>query len=242
MVESLFEYKQNAVKKMGTTLIILTKNEIGGVQALFNRIPFKKVDETIVIDGQSKDGTIEFFKKHKVPVIIQEKLGRGEAFRIALKKAKHENVIFFSPDGNEDPKDIPKIAALLEKNFDLVVASRFAKGARADDSLKLVPYRGWGNRFFTGLANLFFGGHMTDSINGFRGCNRKKIESLHLDAHGFAIEYQMSMRAMKKKLRIKEISTFEGDRIGGQSGAKTVDTGIYFVKILLREIGIGTNF
>lgn len=227
---------------MGTTLVILTRNEIKAVTALFDKIPFKQVDEAFVVDGQSKDGTIEFFKKKKVSVIVQQKLGRGEAFRIALEKAKQENVIFFSPDGNEDPKDIPKIAALLDKGFDLVVASRFMKGARADDHLLLVPYRGWGNRFFSGLANLAFGGHMTDSINGFRGCNKKKIKELQLDAQGFAIEYQMSMRAMKRKYKIKEIPTFEGDRIGGQSSAKTVQTGLYFVKILLRELLRGQKF
>lgn len=227
---------------MGTTLIILTRNEIEGIQAVFPKIPLNAVQETIVIDGQSKDGTIAFAKKKGLKVIVQEKLGRGEAFRIALQKAKHENVIFFSPDGNENPKDIVRMASLLEKGFDLVVASRFAKGARADDHLSAVPYRGFGNKFFTALANIAFGGQMTDSINGFRGVNKQKIRELHLDAEGFAIEYQMSMRAMKHKLKIKEFPTFEGDRIGGTSGAKTIQTGVYFVKILLRELFIGKNF
>lgn len=227
---------------MGCSLVILTRNEIQGIQAVFPKIPFGSVNETMVIDGQSTDGTIEFAKKKGLRVIVQEKLGRGEAFRIALKKAKHENVIFFSPDGNENPKDIPKMARFLENGFDLVVASRFMKGARADDHLSAVPYRGWGNKFFTVLANLAFGGKMTDSINGFRGVNKKKVIDLHLDAQGFAIEYQMSMRAMKKKYKIKEFPTFEGDRIGGQSGAKTLQTGIYFVKIFLRELFSGKRF
>ncbi|MFH0955515.1 MAG: glycosyltransferase family 2 protein [Candidatus Micrarchaeota archaeon] len=227
---------------MSVTLIILTRNEIQGVAKVFPKIPVKKVDEVLVIDGQSKDGTAEFFRQKKMPVIVQEKLGRGEAFRIALKKAKCDNVIFFSPDGNENPSDIPKMADFLDKGFDLVIASRFIKGARADDHLQLVPYRGWGNRFFTGLSNFFFGGNLTDSINGFRGVNKKKISALHLDAQGFAIEYQMSMRALKLGYKIKEFPTFEGDRIGGKSGAKTVDTGLYFVKMLLREIGIGKRF
>jgi glycosyltransferase involved in cell wall biosynthesis len=228
--------------QLGTTLIILTRNEIQGIKALFSKIPFSKVEETIVIDGQSRDGTAEFFKTKKIPVIVQQKLGRGEAFRIALEKAKNKNVIFFSPDGNEDPKDIPKIAKLLDNGFDMAIASRFMPGARADDALQTVPYRGWGNKFFTLLCNIAFGGRFTDSINGFRGVNREKAKSLHLDAQGFAIEYQMSMRALKKKFKIREIPTFEGDRIGGKSGAKTLDTGIYFVRILLREIWIGKRF
>lgn len=227
---------------MGVTLVILTRNEIQGVREVFPKIPVKKVDEVLVIDGQSKDGTAEFFRQKKIPVIVQEKMGRGEAFRIALKKAKNDNVIFFSPDGNEDPSDIPKMAGYLEKGFDIVIASRFMKGAKADDHLQLIPYRGWGNKFFTGLSNFFFGGKLADSINGFRGVNKKKVLALHLDAHGFAIEYQMSMRALKLNYKIKEFPTFEGDRIGGQSGAKTLDTGIYFVKMLFREIKIGKKF
>ena len=43
---------------MKSTLIILTRNEIEGVKALYDRIPFDQVDEAFVVDGGSKDGTL----------------------------------------------------------------------------------------------------------------------------------------------------------------------------------------
>ena len=57
------------MKKIKSTLIILTFNEIKGVQALFDKIPFEKVGETLVIDGGSTDGTVEFFKDKGLKVI-----------------------------------------------------------------------------------------------------------------------------------------------------------------------------
>ena len=47
---------------------------------------------------------------------------------------------------------------------------------------------------------------------------------------------------MKTKLRIAEIPTIEGDRIGGQSTAYSVPTGLKVLRVLLREIWIGKRF
>jgi len=59
---------------------------------------------------------------------------------------------------------------------------------------------------------------------------------LGLTAEGFAIEFQSSIKAFKKGLNIKEIPTAEGDRIGGESKAKSIPTGIKFVKLYLKEL------
>ena len=230
------------MKRIKSSLIILTFNEIEGVRALFNRIPFEKVDESLVIDGGSTDGTVEFFKDKGLKIISQRIPGRGEAFRIALHEARGEHLVFFSPDGNEDPKDIPKLLKLLGRNYDLAIASRFMLGGRRDDSDHLIPYRGFGNRVFTLLANVCFKGNYTDTINGFRALKKEKLRKLNIDAQGFGIEYQISMRAMKLGYKIAETPTYEGDRIGGKSTAGTVHTGLYALYLLFRELLIGNRF
>lgn len=221
------------------TLVILTLNEIEGVKALYDKIPLNEADETIVIDGGSRDGTIEFFREKGIPVFVQEIRGRGEAFRLACKVSKGNYLLFFSPDGNEDPNDIPKLFKLLEEGYDLAVASRFLPGSRNDEAEKLFPLRAWANRTFTILANIAFRGKMTDTINGYRAIRKDKFMLLNLNASGFTIEYQMSIRAMKLGLRIAEISTIEGDRIGGESTAYSVPTGLKVLKVFLRELIIG---
>lgn len=230
------------MEEIKKTLVILTLNEIEGVKAIFDRIPVNAADEVLVIDGGSQDGTIEFFKEKDVSVHIQEIPGRGEAFRLASKVSRGEFLLFFSPDGNEDPDDIPKLFKLLEEGFDVAVGSRFLAGARNDEEEKLLPWRAWANRIFTILANIAFNGKMTDTINGYRAIKKDKFNLLHLDAEGFTIEYQMSIRAMKLGLHIAEIPTIEGDRIGGKSTAYSLPTGLNVLKVFLKELYTGRKF
>lgn len=225
-----------------STLIILTRNEIAGVRQLLTTIPVHSVSECFAVDYRSTDGTVEFFRKHHVRVVHQRKPGRGEAFRLGAEKAKGDYLIFFSPDGNEDPRDIPKLLKLLHLGFDMTVASRFMNGSTNEEDTKRVKPRAWANRAFTFCANVLFRGHVTDSINGYRAITKDAFARLRLDAEGFAIEYQMTIRALKLRMRIAEIPTHESPRIGGQSTAIAIPTGLRVLRILLREMYIGKKF
>lgn len=225
-----------------STLVILTRNEITGMKALIEKIPFNQVDEAFVIDYQSTDGTKEFIKQQGIELINQTKVGRGEAFRMAVKRSQGKYLVFFSPDGNENPQDIPTLIALLKQGYDLAIASRFLPQSRNEEDDQLFKFRAWANQGFTWLANLFFNGKLSDSINGYRATTKKAFNRLNLDAPGYMIEYQMSIRALKLKLKIAEIPTIEGNRLGGQSGSKPIPTGLLFIRFLWREIILGKNF
>lgn len=229
------------MKKINATLVILTRNEIKGLKAKFNEIPIDKITEVFAIDYKSTDGTVEFLKKKGVRVIHQTKKGRAEAFRMASREAKHENIVFFSPDGNEDPALIIPLLEWIEKGYDMVIASRFMKQSKAEDE-GLIAVRGFGNRAFTMIANIVFHGRLTDSINGFRAIKKNRFWELNPDTEGFGIEYQISIRALKKKFKIKEIPTTEGERIGGMSTANTLPTGWLFIKIILRELWLWNRY
>lgn len=225
-----------------TTLIILTRNEITGLKSLIRKIPWETVDEYFAVDYKSTDGTVEFFQKHNIPVIAQRKKGRAEAFYLGTQKAKGKYLIFFSPDGNENPADIPNLIRELKNGADMVIASRFLKNSRNEEDDQAIKARAWANQAFTLVANLIWGGRLTDTINGYRAMSKSAFKKLNLDAKGFVIEYQMSIRALKLKLKIIEIPTIEGNRIGGQSTSYAIPTGLHFIYFLLREIWIGKSF
>ena len=227
---------------MKSSLIILTLNEIEGVKALFDRIPMKTVESCLVIDGGSTDGTIEFFEAHDIPVIVQTIRGRGEAFRIAVKEAKTEVLIFFSPDGNEEPDDIPTFINKMDEGYDMVVGSRFMPGGANEDDEVSFPWRKWANQAFTLCANILWRGRLTDSINGYRAIRADVFKRLNPDGPGFVIEYQLSIRALKLKLNVAEIPTKEGQRIGGESGSKSIPTGLLFMRFLIKELLLGKRF
>ncbi len=224
-----------------TTLVILTRNEIVGVKSLIRKIPFESVDEFFAVDYKSTDGTVEFLKKHQIPVIEQKVPGRGEAFKMAVSKARGDILVFFSPDGNENPADIPKLINLLKNGNDLAIASRFMKNSRNEEDDQTFKFRAWANELFTLAVRLLWGGHVTDTINGYRAIKKGVFRNLNLDASGFAIEFQMTIRALKLKCKIAEIPTIEGNRIGGESSSAAIPTGLKFIAYLVREILIGTR-
>lgn len=220
------------------SLILLTYNEIAGSRALHPFLPLSLFDEVLVVDGGSQDGTREFFESQGIRVVGQQRRGRGEAFRVGARETTGDLLVFYSPDGNEDPEDLPRLLECLRAGADLAIASRFAPGARNEEDDQILRPRAWVNMAFTLIANLLFGrgAFLSDTINGFRAIRRSAFESLRLDERGFPIEYQMSIRAMKAGLRIVEIPTREGDRIGGTSKAESFPVGLGHLKVLIREI------
>jgi len=221
------------------TLVILTLNEIDGVTQVVPKLPLHAVDEILVVDGGSTDGTLEFFEARGIRVVRQERRGRGEAFRLAAQHARNDQLVFFSPDGNEDPDDIPRLVEGLAAGYDMVIASRFMTGGRSEDDDKfLFASRRWGNLLFTWLANVLCGrgGWITDTINGYRAVTRAAFQRLAPDAHGYAIEFQMSIRALQLGLRVLEIPTQESPRIGrGVSKLNAIPVGFRFLGVLARE-------
>ena len=230
---------------MRVSLVILTFNEIDGLRALYDRIPLSIVEEVVAVDGGSTDGTLEYFAERKCKVIQQTSRGRGEAFRIACDVSSGDALIFFSPDGNEDPGDIPRFIPLLEQGYDMVIASRMMRGARNEEDVRWFRWRKWANQSFTVVANLLWNRnnlYVTDTINGYRAIRKDAFEDMKVDNTGFTIEYQTSIRAMKLGLRVAEFPTHEGERIGGESYAKSFPTGIAMLKTLFAEIFSGKRF
>jgi len=133
---------------MKIDFVILTLNEIDGLREMFPKISPQGLNKIFAVDGGSTDGTLEYFKEHQVPVIAQSKKGRGEAMRLAVAQSTADALIFFSPDGNEDPKDIPQFKDYLEKGFDLVIASRMMAGAVNEEDIHWFRPRKWANNFF----------------------------------------------------------------------------------------------
>jgi len=227
---------------MRIALCLLTYNERPCLEQIFPLIPAASprsgFDEMVAIDGGSTDGTIEYYSERHVRVIGQSRRGRGDAFLIAFEQIDADAYIFFSPDGNEDIGDLSKFRPLLQGGADLVIASRMMRGAFNEEDKQLIKSRKWANNAFNFLANSLFrknGPFVTDSINGYRAITRRAARDLKLDALDYTIEYQMTIRALKKRMTIVEFPTREGLRVAGVSGAPSFPTGLRFLKRLWAE-------
>lgn len=199
---------------MSTTVIILTKNEVVGVRKILPQLNLGWADEWIVMDGNSDDGTVEEAEKLNFNVIQQNGKGAGNAAREGVHHSHSENILFFHPDGNCKPEYIPKLIKKMdEENYQIVQISRFGKFGTSDDDTFLTSF---GNKMFTFLVNVFFGGHLTDALYGYFIIKKKVFQDLNLDAEFLTLEQQISIRSSKLGLRIAEIDGHEPSRIGGE--------------------------
>jgi glycosyltransferase involved in cell wall biosynthesis len=58
---------------MNITLVLLTMNELEGSKAMFKKIPWQAFEEALVLDGNSTDGTRQFFESKGIRVVSQKK-------------------------------------------------------------------------------------------------------------------------------------------------------------------------
>ena len=226
------------VKKLKATLVILTLNEIAGMKTIMPQVKQEWVDEILLADGGSTDGTCEYAKELGIKVVNQKTKGRGEAFRVGASEAKNEILVYFSPDGNEDPNDIPKLIGKIREGYDMAIASRFSNDSESKDATLI---RRIGNNMFTLAINILFGTRLTDAVNGFRAIRKSVMLDLHTDSNQFEIEIQMTMRCARKKYKITEIPTFEGKRIGGEAKLHTIRDGYAYAKLIAKEFFKGTS-
>lgn len=215
-----------------STLLLPTLNEIEALRVIVPQIKKEWVDEILVVDGGSTDGTVEFLRGHGLTVHSQQRRGYGSAMAYGLQQAKGDIVVEFTPDGNSIPEDIPRIIAKVNEGYDLVVGSRYLKGARSDDDDWLTALGNW---LFTTTVNVLFGARYTDVLVGFRAYRRLQALKLHLDAPGLSWPCQSSMRFARAGLRVTEIPANEPNRIGGERKMRPFKTGWEIVKLILRD-------
>jgi glycosyltransferase involved in cell wall biosynthesis len=225
---------------MKITLVILTMNEIGSSRVMFDKIPWNAFEEKMVIDGNSIDGTREFYQSKGIDVVTQKNKGLGNAVFEAMDAVTGEAAVFFHPDGNMDPADTLKFRLLFEEDYEFIVASRMLKGAYNEEDSKLIKPRKWSNIIFARIASILWRKRgqyrATDPVNGFRGVTKKAFKKMGIDATDCSIDNQMLVREYKKDIKMCEFPTHEGSRIAGETQFKSIPTGIREVKMLLREI------
>ena len=119
---------------MSVIVFVLTLDEIDGVSEIMPQINKEWADRIIFVDGGSTDGTIEKAQELGFEVIHQKNKGEGNACRVGTDATKSDFVMFFSPDGNDVPGDIPKLIDKTKNGYDVVHISRFGKNSISDDA------------------------------------------------------------------------------------------------------------
>jgi glycosyltransferase involved in cell wall biosynthesis len=173
-------------------------------------LPKGSIDEVIVVDDGSRDGTADAARRAGVTVVSHPaNKGYGGAQKTGYKTAMERGadiVVLVHGDNQYDPSFADRfIARIRDEGFDVVTGTRMVLGdaiAQRMPVWKYVPIRAT-----TVLQNWVFGTEITDYHDGYRAYRMSFIRSVPLDlmSDKFDFDTDMMVQAVVHRARIGEI-------------------------------------
>jgi len=211
--------------------VVCTLNEEKSIYETLKRIP-EFVCEIIVVDGHSKDRTLELVKKARpdARIILQRGKGKAIAMRQGIDAATGDIVVTLDGDGSSDPAEIPKfVRAILEGNH-IAKGSRFLAGGP-----RMPFHRQYLNIMLTLFTDFLYMARFTDVTCGFNAFRRSAILNLDFMRTGFGYEPVIYALAKKSHYRIVEVPCKDRGRKSGASKLPALTQGLKAAIILLKE-------
>lgn len=187
------------------SVIIPVFNEAKTINNILEKINFLNIDkEMVVVDDGSTDGTDRILRNinyENLKIVYHTtNRGKGAAFLTGLANSSGEFVVIQDADLEYDPNEYSKLLEVIRSGVaDIVLGARFTKGYHG-----LFLHR-LGNRTLTGLFNLLFNSHLNDYLTCYKLTRRSTFNLLNLKAKGFDIELEIVCKALKNKLKIREV-------------------------------------
>lgn len=189
----------NEAKRIGKTL--------GEMINYLTRQPFEW--EIIVVDDGSVDETAAIAAQQlkSYPHVILRHLknrGKGYAVKQGMLRAKGRYVLFSDADLSTPIEEVEGFLHLLQKGYDLVIASRALASSRIE--IRQPFWREWMGRGFNRIARILSFKKIRDSQCGFKAFRREVSRDLFSAQKltGFCFDAEIIYLAQKRGYRIFE--------------------------------------
>lgn len=204
-------------KDIDLTLVIPAYNESQCLPTLIHQISdvvgeLELVYEILVINDGSTDNTnivcAELIQQHPQMQMIEMlgNTGKAHALQVGFQQARGDIVIMMDGDLQDDPNEIPRFLAEIEKGYDVVVGW---KKRRQDPLEKTLP-----SRLFNKVTSIMVGLNLHDYNCGFKAFRRYALANLSIygDLHRF-----IPALLFKQGFKVTEIPVEHHPRTTGKS-------------------------
>lgn len=172
-----------------------------------------KVQEVVVVDDGSRDGTGEEAQRAGATVLNHcRNIGKGAAlksgFAYALRRG-FDPIVTLDGDGQHDPREMDALLQGIEE-ADLVIGCRSRQGS------PMPLLRRFSNASSAALISLLSGRRLHDVHSGFRAIRSFVLGRLDIRSNGYDAEIEFLLKAMQAGFRFLEVrvSTIYGNRVG----------------------------
>jgi len=194
------------------SVVIPTYNEAGSIARVLDEIPTSLVNEVLVVDGGSTDGTRDIAAAHGARVIVEPRRGYGRACLTGLAAASEpDTVVFLDGDYSDRPRELGRLLEpIRDGRADVVLGSRLAGGLQPG----AMPWHAvFGNRLAATLIRWLYGISLTD-LGPFRAARSDVLRAVELRemTYGWAVE--LVTRGARHGYRVLEVPVSYHPRIG----------------------------
>ncbi|MFD1571331.1 S-layer glycoprotein N-glycosyltransferase AglJ [Halorubrum laminariae] len=196
-------------------VLLPTMDEVETVARVVEDFREAGLDEILVIDGGSTDGTRAAASESGARVVEQSGRGKGQAVREAVRDhVDAPYVVMADADATYDAADVDAmLEPLLAGEADHVIGNRFAD-MRPGAMTRLNRI---GNRLINAAFRAIHGERYRDILSGYRAFTRESFLRLHLTADGFGIETEMAVECVKNRDRVAVVPITYRERPGGSA-------------------------
>jgi len=230
----------------GTWVILPTYEEAANLPGIAAAILAALPAATLlIVDDNSPDGTghlADELAAADLRIQVRHRPGKSglgraylDGFKVALD-AGATSVVQMDADWSHDPSVLPALVApIAEDRADLVIGSRYVRGGRVLDW-------GLGRRLISRLGSIFarvvLGLKPHDLTGGFKAWRASTLASIAFDgvhAGGYVFQIEMTHRASRAGVRIREVPiTFQDRRVGRSKMSRRIIIEALIVVVRLR--------
>ena len=215
--------------------VIPALNEADNLRLLIPALP-SWIHEVIIVDGCSADDTVavarSFEKDIPVRIVHEPRRGKGTALHAGFTAAEGDIIVALDADCSMHPREILVLVSALLAGADFAKGSRFVQGGGTSDMTLVRMIGNWG---LTQTVRWLYGGTFSDLCYGYFAFWKCHLGVLDPTCRGFEVETFVKLQALKAKLRIAEVPSFESERIYGRSKLRAASDGLRVLKTIISE-------